>query len=115
MGRAAKLRRISEIPRQLPHASTVALAAFTKLDNTSEIPDACSTADIRAAGDQHAFQNTPYGPVMCTVHIENTKGKRIAVDIADPVPYWYALGKRSRRRCALGRANQHAPCSVDNP
>ena len=115
MERPAKLRRIAEIRHALPHVTKVALSKFIAMANEGELPDVCSTRDIRAARDQQAFQNTIYGPVMCSITLTTTKGKALDVEIADPIPYLYSLGRCARWRAFLERARAKAPCSIDAP
>eukprot|EP00959_Pyramimonas_sp_CCMP1952_P045579 952398-Pyramimonas_sp.AAC.1 len=115
MGRPAKLRRIAEIRHALPHVTKVAPSRFFTMASEGELPDACSTGDIRTARDQQAFQSTMYGPVMCSIQMVTKKGKALDVEIVDPIPYLHSLGKRARWRAFLEETRAKAAPSADAP
>lgn len=67
MERNSKLRKIAAARASLPHVSQSALSALIGKASNGELPDACSTADIRAARKLETDVVTPYGPLLTKV------------------------------------------------
>eukprot|EP00959_Pyramimonas_sp_CCMP1952_P066705 1392582-Pyramimonas_sp.AAC.1 len=67
MERHSKLRKIAATRASPPHVSQSALSALIAKASNGELPDACSTADIRAARKLETDVVTPYGPLLTKV------------------------------------------------
>ena len=77
--RPAKLRRLGEFRRQVPHVSASALASIMKEIDEHGIPELGGRDNIREARDVVTKIHTPYGHVHQTVEVEYTTGAKTHV------------------------------------
>ena len=68
--RASKLTKLGDLRCSLPFVSQRALAALLTYAQNEGLPQSCSRADIRAARGAVARQETPYGTLHQTIHID---------------------------------------------
>eukprot|EP00959_Pyramimonas_sp_CCMP1952_P051265 1071346-Pyramimonas_sp.AAC.2 len=93
MRRPAELRRIVYIRLAPPRVAQAARSRLTAMATEGELPDVCSTNDIRAARDQRAFQNPICFAVMCIMQLATKKGKALDVEIVDPISAFALSGE----------------------
>eukprot|EP00959_Pyramimonas_sp_CCMP1952_P154184 3225729-Pyramimonas_sp.AAC.2 len=63
--REAKLRKLNSVRNSIPHVTQSALASL--VSHARDLPEACSTKDIRDARDLDTNIVTPYGPLLTEV------------------------------------------------
>ena len=90
--RPAKLRRLNQLRRQLPHATASAFAAIVSAVHDETLPDAFSRKALRQARDLEATRETPFGPVHQTVELCAASGDATrVVHVAHPPWRCYGL------------------------
>lgn len=72
--RAAKLRRLNEFRRSLPHVSASALSSILDEVNRIGVPDMYGRKHMQQATALELHGETPYGPLFQTAQLHNTSG-----------------------------------------
>ena len=113
--RAAKLRRLDDFRRAVPHVSASALSRFPE-EAASGLPDLSDRSAIREARDVQLTQVTPYGPVLDTLELRTVDDEVIPMTSINPVAQLYVAEEQCEGFADLlaDRIRVHPP-SDDSP
>ena len=111
--RRAKLRRLDEFRRRVPHVSASALAAICQAIDADGMPELHDRAAMRAARDQVVASETPYGPVIQTIALERTEHP---FEIAHPLAMlWHCFKSFDAWRALMVEKHRQRPSSPERP
>ena len=114
--RAAKLQRLTDLRRSLPHVSASALAAVLAEVRESGLPDGGSRWDLAQASEQVLTQPTPYGSVLDQVKMATTSGKQASLLVGNfPAMVWRAFHDGGRFTELVRRTMAQHPSMPDKP
>ena len=82
----AKVRKLNDVRRSLPHCTASALAAIVNAVRAGALPEGrLHRNDFRAARDYENKQlDTKFGPILQSVQVKDVKGDIIRIPIAHP-------------------------------
>jgi len=111
--RAAKLRKLNDWRRRLPHCTASALGAVLKEIQKNGLPEGCdlSRNAIRHARDEVAATQTPHGTLLQTITVFDKDENEVEVTIAHPL----AMLWQATKDCSsftvffLARLKKHPP------
>ena len=117
MDRAAKLRKLNQFRRAVPHVTASALAAVLEEVSKTGIPDIHSRWDLGQASTLELEEHTPYGKVVCSLTLKaKSGGNPIELPAINPHAFLYrafALGgsfsKMLSERIAASPPSPEAP------
>ena len=90
--RNAKLQKLEQFRRNLPHISASALAAVLATAEKEGIPERHSRHDIRHARDNECNIATPFGPLIQELDLVSNTGGRIKLNVLHPLAVlWSAV------------------------
>ena len=115
MDRAAKLRKLDDFRRRVPHVSASALSAIIAelRDDPLEVHDRNS---IRDARDQRVTEVTPYGTVLTSLPIECVDGTYTNAIVANIFALLYVAARDCRGFAYLIKKTfAERPCTYENP
>ena len=116
MERAAKLRRLENFRRKLPHTSASALSAILKEVDSSGMPDIHNRRALQVARDMTMAIETPYGPIVQDVQLELENGGRMALKVVHPFAMlWLLFSTVNSFSSLLDARIVDRPPSFDNP
>jgi hypothetical protein len=99
MERKAKLRRLNEVRRSLPHVTAQALSAVLMVVQREGVPDAHNRSQMMHARNLQLEELTPYGPIIQTVKLVLKSGGASDMFIAHPLAsLWSAVNTCSKFR-----------------
>ena len=115
--RAAKLRRLTDLRRSLPHLSASALSAVLAEVREHGIPEGGSRWDLAQASEQALVENTPYGSVLDSVQLVSTGGKKpLKLEVVNfPAMLWMAFREGGRFSDLVRRSMVNHPCLPEKP
>ena len=89
-GRAAKVRKLSNIKRKVPHVTASAFAAILLAVSQEGLPEAFSRTALRQARDAEATRETPLGPIHQILQLYTPSGELRDVHVAHPLALLWA-------------------------
>ena len=112
MERAAKLRKLNDFRRKLPHISASGLSAVLTAIKADGLPEGDLSRDaIREARDQENLQATPHGPILDSLDVIGLDGEIKQIPIANPFALMWTIVKRNTKMAPflLKRLQKHPP------
>ena len=93
MERNAKLRKLNDFRRSLPHCSASAFSAILEAARADGIPEGQLTRKaLRAARNQQNLEATPFGPTLQTISLVGKDGAAKTMPVAHPLALlWKAV------------------------
>ena len=101
MDRPAKLARLNNFRRKLPHVTAKALEAVLRTVKEEGVPELHDRDQMREARDLENHVATPYGPIMQSVEVITKSCRTQTLPIAHPFALLWASVETSPRRQAL--------------
>ena len=116
MERDAKLRRLNRFRRCLPHVTAAALAAILIAVRSQGLPDLNNRDAIREARDLQSQAQTPYGPILQSLHLIAKTGGPQHLFYAHPFALLWTSVKECPEFSKFFKAQLlKKPPSIDNP
>ena len=117
MERPAKLRRLNDFRRKLPHLTASALAAVLLAVSLEGLPDVFDRNSIRQSRDQIGHVDaTPFGPVVQSITVFDTNDSPMDIPIANPFAnLWTAIRTCSNFQALIMDRLLAKPCSYEQP
>lgn len=116
MERPAKLRKLNQFRRKLPHISANALDAVLATVAQEGIPDLHHRDAMREARDLENKTDTPFGPILQSVDVINTDGNTQAMPVAHPFALlWTSLTTSKGLRMLFQEKFQEHPPTPEKP
>ena len=94
MDRSAKLRKLNDLRRSLPHCSASAFGAIMEAARDEGVPEDVSAGrnNLRAARDQQNSESTPFGPILQSINLIDTNDAERGMHVAHPLALlWTAV------------------------
>ena len=88
VSRAAKLHRIEQLRRQVPHVSASALSAILQATRT-DAPELITRAALREARNNIVDQDSPYGKMFSEMTLTTKDGDPVKFDVLNPAAMLY--------------------------
>ena len=93
--RAAKLRKLDEFRRRLPHVSQSALHAVLKAVELDGVPELCNRWQMQEATNTILHAPTPYGPIRQQIQLPLESGDSYALEVAHPLAMLWTAARQS--------------------
>ena len=118
MDRVAKLRKLENKRRQLPHASAAFFSAVLKAvkDDPTLAEGPSRRQDFRQARDAVVLEDTSFGPML--VIVQASKADNTLVDLYAAHPFAvleYSILKNNRFKAFFERRLRAMPCTQETP
>ena len=91
MERRAKLQKLNQFRRKLPHITASALAAVLGAVRDDGLPDLADRDSMREARDLESMAPGPYGPILQHVDAHTKDGHTKQVPIPNPFCLYFGL------------------------
>ena len=82
--RPAKLQRLEDLKRSVPHVSGRALTAILHRVRAAGLPELTSRKNQQDARDTLAYKETPFGPMQRTADLVGADGRLIRLHVTNP-------------------------------
>ena len=111
----ANRARINSLRAEMPYLTHTALSALLQAAKRGDLPTVCSRPTIRAARDEVATQDTPYGPLTTTMDVTAKAGGTITLDCSPPIAALWSASSRKYYSAIVRQTYALHPCTAANP
>ena len=116
MDRAAKLRKLEDTRRRLPHASVAFFSAVLKAvkDDPTLAEGPSRRQDFRQARDAVVLEDTSFGPMLVIVQASKADGTLLDLYVAHPFAVLeYSILKNNKCKTFFERRLRVMPCTQE--
>ena len=114
--RPAKLRRLNEFRRKLPHVSASALSAILDTVVAEGVPACHSRKDLRQAREMIMADDTPVGPIHHDLRLVDVNGEEMTIPVAHPLALlWKCLAASPAFNAFFYQRLTEKPSTIDDP